>query len=64
MNSSQICSSSVADNISSMFIPNKEQTEALARLFIPEIKMFFSDERTQKKYNEWKEKQNHNVITN
>ena len=40
------------------YIPTNAQVEALAKLLVPEIKRFFIEERTQKKFNEWIENQN------
>ena len=39
------------------FIPSKEQMEAISLRLMPEVKKFFADERTQKEFNAWKEKQ-------
>ena len=56
-----IITDNINGNKTEMFIPSKEQSLALARLLTPEIKKFFADERTQKEFNEWKEKQNNYI---
>ena len=44
--------------VQSDFVISQKQIDALASRLLPEIKKFYTDERTQKEFNEWKEKQN------
>ena len=39
------------------YIITNAQVDTLAKLFTPEIKKFFVEERTQKEFNDWKETQ-------
>ena len=43
-------------NVSEVFTPSKEQINIFAERLVPEIKKFFTDERTQKEFNDWKKK--------
>ena len=42
---------------SEKFTPSKKQIDAISLRLMPEIKKFFADKRTQKEFNDWKEKQ-------
>ena len=46
-----------AESFPTNYIPTNAQVNTLAKLLIPEIKKFFADEKTQKEFSEWKEKQ-------
>ena len=39
------------------FSPTQKQIDILARRLMPEIKKFFANEKIQKEFAEWKEKQ-------
>ena len=42
------------------FKPSQKQINAFAKRLMPEIKKYLADERTQKEFDRWKEKQNIN----
>ena len=41
-----------------VFVPTQEQTDALVRRLMPEIKKYLSNEQVQLEFAKWKEKQN------
>jgi len=46
-----------ADDIYSVFVPSREQIDALACRLMPEIKKFFADEQVQQEFVRWQENQ-------
>ena len=41
------------ENIPATFVPSQEQINAIARIMMPELKMFFADEQVQQEFAEW-----------
>jgi len=45
------------DDISGVFVPSREQIDALVCLLMPENKKFFADEQVQQEFVRWQENQ-------
>jgi hypothetical protein len=39
------------------FTPSQEQINAIARIMMPELKLFFTDEQVQQEFAEWQKKE-------
>ena len=46
-----------SESNSAVFVPSEEQTDALARRLMPEIKKYLSNEQIQQEFAQWKGKQ-------
>ena len=45
------------DTIPINFTPSQEQINAIARIMMPELKLFFADEQVQQEFAEWQKKE-------
>jgi len=45
------------ENVPATFTPSQEQINAIARIMMPELKMFFTDEQVQQEFVEWQKRE-------